>query len=266
LYSATGVKVEVGYDNSTYFINKSFTLSYYLAGNTFTFFHDYYPNRYMVRRQSIIAVSSKLINAVLPFNYSSNHFIMNQVNKGVYENVDTIDVDNPLTQTSPAYSFYIVPVIAARTTRTELLDLKIQTDCVKAVLKGIGTEERYQKEHPTTILVFNTYQSTPIITLVPTTDLSTFFSSNTRLIKGMWTFSKLKDWLATNVYNSGQAFIIDYSKLDVSKIDLNKPTYNITPLVDQWFAVKITYANLDLQLPKEFRILQVEFSLLPVSR
>jgi hypothetical protein len=220
----------------------------------------------MVRRQSIIAVSSKLVNAVLPFNYSSNHFIMNQVNKGVYENVDTIDVDNPLTQTSPAYSFYIVPVIAARTTRTELLDLKIQTDCVKAVLKGIGTEERYQKEHPTTILVFNTYQSTPIITLVPTTDLSTFFSSNTRLIKGMWTFSKLKDWLATNVYNSGQAFIIDYSKLDVSKIDLNKPTYNITPLVDQWFAVKITYANLDLQLPKEFRILQVEFSLLPVSR
>jgi len=265
-YTPIGLKLEVGYDNTNFFKNKSFTLSYDLASNTFTYFHDYFPIRYMVRRQSIIAVSSKLVNNVLPFNFSSNHFIMNQVNKGVYENTVNIDVDNPVLETAQPYTFYIVPVIALRTVRAQLLDLKFQTDCVKSVLKSLGNEERYYKEPPSTILVFNSFQSTPVIPLVPTTGPSTLFSSNIRLIKGMWNFNKIKDWLSKETFDTNAAFITDYSNLVNSEIDLNKPKQNITPLTDQWFAVKLSYINLDLQNPKEFRILQLEFSLLPVTR
>ena len=261
-------KIEIGYDNSLYFNNKSFTLSYDLTNNTFTYFHDYYPIRYMVKRQSIIAVSNKLMLNVLPFPYSSNHFLMNQDNKGIYENTSIINVDTtPVLETAVPYNFEVVPIIALKTVRVQLLDLKFQTDSMLSELKSLGSEGRYQNTPPTTLLVFNSYQSTPINTLVPLTNPSNAFSSNIRLIKGLWNFNKLKDWLRTDVYNSGQPFITNFSILDVSKIDLNKSKQNITPLVDQWFAVKLSYNNaLDLQKSKEFRILQLEFSILPVSR
>jgi hypothetical protein len=276
LYSPLGTKVEVGYDNTTYFINKSFTISYDISNKVFTYFHDYFPIRYMVRRQSLIAVSNKIIetdNSISPpiinfsFIYSSNHFIMNQDNKGIYENTVITDVDNPVSETATPYEFSITPVIGFKTNRVQLVNLSFQTDSILSELKGLGAEGRYQNTPPTTILVFNSYQSTPIQNTVVLLSPSNLFSSNIRLIKGLWNFNKLKDWLAINVFNSGQPFITEFSKLDTSKIDLNKPKSQITPLVDQWFAIKLSYNNaLNLQKSKEFRILHIEISILPVTR
>jgi hypothetical protein len=95
--------------------------------------------------------------------------------------------------------------------------------------------------------------------------MANYFTYNTRNIKGIWHFNKIYDMLATSNYNSGVPFINNFSELDSTKIDSAKSFYNKLPLIDQWFAVKIIYTN-SLQNTKEFRILQVDISALPVQR
>ena len=258
---------EISDTDTTYFKQLGWTVAYEIANKSFTFFQDYVPNKYFSTRFDIFA-SCLCISATALASVDSRIFIMNQENFGVYSNTVNLNVDSPVTETAAPFPFFIMPVFGFDKQSYQLLDARFQTDVLDTA-STLGTQARYQNEPPTSILVFNSYQSTPVVTLVPFgTNPANFFTYNTRNIKGVWYFNnKLNNWLADNIFNTGAAFITNFSNLDVSKIDAAKPKFNVLPLIDQWFAIKILYNNQIVGgKSKEFRILHVDILATPVNR
>jgi hypothetical protein len=259
----TNTITEIAEDNSSYFKNLSWTLVYEFQSSAFTFFQDYLPNRFMSARFNSFCSVNKPLGPSK--SYISRLFIMNQPNKGIYDNTTKINIDSVSAETATPYDFYVVPVFSFGKESLQLIALNLVTDIV-STNKLIGSTGSYSHETISKLLAFNSYQSTDIINIVPfSNNMVNYFNYNIRKVKSSWNFDKFFDLLATSVYNSGQPFINNYSELDTSKIDVSKPFYTKLPLIDNWVAVKIIYTN-SLQNTKEIRILQLNISVLPTTR
>ncbi len=259
----TGGITEITEADSPYFTDLSWTMVYEINSKAFTFFQSYLPNKFINSRFKSIAIHTKPVGEYK--SCVSRAFLMNQLNKGVYDNTVNIDVDSPVTETATPYDFYIVPVFGAGKNSIELINVQLQNEVVDAT-ELLGSIATYPQETASHILVFNSYQSTDVTELIPFgNNSSNYFLYNIRNIKGVWMFNRIYDLLNSANYNSGVPFINNFSELDSTKLDLAKAFYNKLPLIDQWIAVKIIYTN-SLQNTKEFRILQVNISALPVQR
>lgn len=256
-------RAEISNSNTTYFNQLGWTVVYEIDRKAFTFFQDYVPNKYYNSRFNTFALVN--VESSSPFNSMfSRVFKMNQSNYGIYSNTVNVNVDNPITETATPASFFIMPVFGFDKIPAEIAEVRFQSDVLDRTLP-LGNQARWQREPATSILLFNTYQSTQVVTLVPFgNNPASYFTYNVTDVKGNWVFNKIKNWLADNIFNTGVPFITDFSTLDVTKIDVNKPKYNVLPLIDQWVAVKILYNNqIVAGKSKEFRILHVDISAIP---
>jgi hypothetical protein len=254
---------EITEASTAYFKDLSWTLVYEIDSKAFTFFQSYTPNKFMNARFDSFAFVTKQL---APYQSAiSRLFLMNQPNKGLYDNTVNVDIDNPVTETGVPYDFYIVPVFGFGKKTGELINVQLQNEVVDTN-ELLGSIATYPQQTASAVLVFNSFQSTDVTDLIPFgNDMANYFLYNIRNIKGIWHFNKIYDLLDTANYNSGVPFINNFSELDSSKLNLAKAFYNKLPLIDTWFAVKIIYTN-SLQNTKEFRILQVDISALPVQR
>lgn len=246
-FISTDGYIEITFENSTYFKNKSFTLSFDLDAKRFTYFHDYFPNKIFNSRISIFCFKEK--DPIAGESQDNRLFILNQDNKGIYDNTTIIDVDNGSESAVP-FSFYVVPVInhskaTMKATNVSWITRVFTNDNGQPV---VLPQETFDK-----ILAFNSYQATTIIDLT-NFNFGSYFNSNVRNIKNEWFFNKLRDQLYSAIYNTGYAFITDYSVLNpADSIDVNKPFEETRPLEDKWLAVKLEYTNTS---QKEIHLLQ----------
>jgi hypothetical protein len=242
---------EITFDNVTYFINKGFTISYDLDAKKFTFFHDYYPNKYFNSRTEIFCFKEKQTSV----SQDNRIFKLNQSNKGIYDNTTIINVDSG-TESATPYPFYIVPVINHNSDTFQAINLSWITRVFNNS-GGLLPQETFTK-----VLAFTSYQSTPDTNVV-IFNFTNYFDANTRNIKNEWFYNKLRDYLVDTNYNSGVPFINNYSELNSSLIDVSKSFEKIRPLEDKWLAVKFTYDNIN---QNEIHILQISAIITPINR
>lgn len=250
--------IDVPFENSTYFINNCFTVSYDVNNKAFTYFHDYHPNKLFNARNKIFCFKEKQSNSRVSAN---RLFIMNQDNKGIYDNTSIIDIDQVnQNEASTPYPFFVTLNVNKGDIAKEFKNISWLTSVVN---KNGGN---YPQETFDKIACFTSYQTTGLTTLVPFS-FDTYFESNIRNIKNKWFFNRLRDYLNKNNYNSGEPFLLDYSTIDTSKLDLTKPIEELAHLIDYWMIVKLQYDNtISLNNQKEIRILQIDSDFLPVPR
>lgn len=254
------LQVEATWDDTNYFTNTGFTLSFDLTNNTFAFFHDYAPDFIFSTRVNVLSFKRKLTTTL--YSNIGRMYIHNQDNKGVFYNTTITNVDAGQTESATPYASYITMAINNKKDSIQVTNVSWITD----VINSNGANDKSKTFDK--ILCFNSYQSTPELNLTPF-NFSTYFASNCRLIKSAWFFNKLKNMLRATIATSpspAQPFIINYSQLNntISPIDLNKPMHLIHPLTDYYLIVKLVYNNLDMS--SEIRILQVNSEFVPVKR
>jgi hypothetical protein len=254
---------EVSWDNTSYFVNKGFTVSFDLASNVFTFFHDYFPDRLFNNRLHFFAVKKKALASGK--SNTSRVFFGNSGHKGVYDNTSIIDVDGSQTQSATPFAFYIAPIFNGGLGEKKFFNTQWITEVYN------NNNFLLRDKTFTSLLAFNQHQCTGNKTLVPF-DFDNYFNSNIRLIKSHWNFNTLRDMLRLDIStnpNPPVPFIVNYSELNeaITPIDLTKEIQTQRPFISNWLCIKYIYNNEIVDnYSKEFRILATVSEFLPTER
>lgn len=189
-------------------IDKSFTLSFSVAGNGWVFYHDYIPDFYLHTRENL-------------FNIKNNvHYKNNDGPPGVYHG-------------STPKSFFIDVIFPADT------DVLIEhINWVTEVLNQRSTDQMFSTL--THITIWNSYQYTGRI------ELSQLWESlqykNIRRTKGEWSMNDFRDILKENAGDFLSDIFSNYS-LDQTKVEPFPTWYGQAPLQDRWHCIRFEYDN-----------------------
>lgn len=254
---------EIPWEDTVYFKNEGFTISFDLANKVFTFFHDYFPDRLYNLRGSFYAVKNKPLSGNK--STTSRVFKCNYGKKGIYDNTSIVDIDGSQIELATPFKFYIVPVFNLKGYEKHFFNLQWLTE--------VYNHNNYllKDKTITSLLAFNDYQCTGEKIIVPF-DFNNYFESNARLIKTHWSFNDLRDMLRLDIStnpNPPVPFIVNYSELNnaITPINNNKPFETQRPLISNWLAVKFSYDNEIVDNnSKEIRILEAVSEFVPTGR
>lgn len=203
--------------------DKSFTLSYSMLGNSWVFFHDYYPDMYIHTHQYLYSLKD------------SQFFKHHEGPPGVY--YDGIPK-----------SFFIDLVFTSEVRRTLGM---VTSDYFKAsgdmILESVqwvtefldnNTDQQYKTL--THISIWDSIQHTGRISLDQIfTDLQ---YKQMRRTQGNWSMNDFRDVLQSD----GTPFLLDLFnnyQLDPTKVPPYTPWYNRKVIQDQWFTVRFEFDN-----------------------
>lgn len=216
-------------------VDYSFTLSYEVSEDKWSFYHDYYPNYYFHTRNKIYNLLGKRI------------YEMNAGPRGVYHGNST------------PYPFFFDAVFSGN--ESLVLNSVIWNSEVQSGGNTVADDDMpsLYNETITAITVWNNYQCTGRIDLKEKTPL---LESNNRNSELTWSFNDFRDIVKTQ----GAKFLdslFENFKVTESAIDRNLPWYNKRLIEGMYFIVRfefnnlndkqITMYNVDLNASKSFR-------------
>jgi len=220
--------------DSTFFDDNSFTLSYSFDYNCWAFFHDYTPNYLFRLRNNILLSVAKPIYSTPVLNDYTNKFYQhnNSLCKAIYYNYDIVDE----IQAATPYTSYIIPVFNDIT--TFLTQSILWISYVQENDKNIMKNESFDL-----ILLWNTNQCSGDTNLVIYTNINDWYGSNLRKVKENWIFSQFK-----NLVDDEQLeFIQGGNGTEITTISGNinssKEIQFKNRFCDKWLAVKLVYNN-----------------------
>lgn len=192
-------------------IERSFTLSYSVAGESWVFFHDYFPDFYIAAREDLYSLKDNLI----------------------YKHHDGQPGRYYQDPTLPPYSFFIDVVFSA-----ESFMLLETINWITEYLNANDTESRFTTlSH---ISVWNGTQHTGRISLSQIWDGLSY--DNIRNTQGEWNLNKFRDVLADNVGDFLQDIFHNYA-LDPSKVNNSPVWYEQLLMEDKWFCIRFEFDN-----------------------
>lgn len=189
--------------------NRSFTMSYSVAGQSWVFFHDYFPDMYLHTREKLYVAKDTalmLTNAGAPGKYLNQAVI-----KPFF--IDVI---------FPAAGEIILETV---NWMTEFLDATTGVDDYFANLTHIS--------------IWDSHQHTGKISLA---DVPPTMIQDVRKTGGQWSFDKFRDILTVKGPQFLFTIFADY-RLDSTKADTLKAWYDKELLTDKWFCVRFEFDN-----------------------
>ena len=259
---STGNPTLIELTNTTYFINKSFTMSYSFIDNDWSSFHDYYPDFLITTRNILTSFKSIVVNGIQQSRIFKHN---NLLNRGIYYNTTKLDIDDATPEAATPFSSYWIPVFNKASRASKLF---FSISWIARVFK-LPNNTFIQNETFDSIHAWNNFQSTnetPLIVYSYNDD-----TSNTRQSKGTWFFNKLRDLLRLDIFtnpNPPLPFIKDY-KLNSSNtpIDTTKEFQTKRALIDKYLAIKLLYNNkISSNLQNEIQVIDIDTNVQPVER
>lgn len=206
--------------------DKSFTLSYSIAGEAWVFFHDYMPDMFIHTRDKLF--SSK----------SSKIFQHHQGAPGVYYDgvakpffIDIIFKYNSSYQEAVESRYNDIPF------RTERDILVESIEWVTEYLDVNNQDQMF--DTLTHISIWNATQHTGRIVL---SEIFEDLFAQTRRTKGKWSFNDFRNI----VVSKGTQFLFDIFHnyaLDVTQTDTSLPWYDKAQIQDKWICVRFEFDN-----------------------
>ena len=220
--------------DSTFFDDNSFTLSYSFDYGCWAFFHDYTPNYLFRLRNNILLSVARPIYSTPVLNDYTNKFYQHNNNlcKAIYYNHDIVDG----IQMGTPYKSYIIPVF--NDINTFLTQSILWISYVQENDKNIMKNESFDL-----ILLWNTNQCSGDTNLVVYTNINDWYGSNLRKVKENWIFSQFK-----NLVDDEQLeFIQGGNGTEITTISGNissiKEIQFKNRFCDKWLAIKLVYNN-----------------------
>ncbi len=194
----------------TEIIDKSFTLSYSVAGNSWVFFHDYLPDYYIHTRENLYTIKDNVTfkhNSGLP---------------GIY-----------YSSAAEPKPFFIDIVFASD------VDILLEhINWITELLNAKSTDQQFSTL--THISAWNSYQHSRRI------ELSQIWAdlkyTNIRKTKGEWSLNDFRDVLMENPGDFLNDIFHNYM-LDPTKVEVNPTWYGQAPLQDKWFCIRFEFDN-----------------------
>lgn len=189
-------------------VDRSFTISYSVAGDGWVFYHDYLPDFYINSRESLFSLNKNI------------HFKHHEGPAGVF-------YDN-----TPK-PFFIDMIFAT--------DSDILLENVTWVTEFLNKQETDSTFGTLThISIWNSTQHSGRIPLEQV--FTNLHFDNIRRTKGSWNLNDFRNILLNNPGDFLKSIFENYS-LDTAKVDQNKSWYNKMPLQDKWFCIRFEYDN-----------------------
>lgn len=212
--------------------DNSFTLSYSIDIGNWVSYHDYLPKLMFHNRVGLYSLFNNSI-------YRHN----NEQVKGIFYN-NTI------------YPTYIIPTFNEPST---VVKYTFNIRWKSEIHKLDGSNQR--EETLTHIFIWNSYQATNEVRLIPTKNLL-YNTYNTRKSAGIWRYNKFRDLVINNLQN----FVLNDKPIQ-SNIDINKPFQDKRRFIDHWLNVKFIYDNQPIDgQQRNMYLYEVDVEIKPVER
>jgi len=275
-------------NDTTYFDNKSFTLSYSLEYDCWAYFHDYIPDcLFRLRNNILLSLSSESSESAYSdtkIGYSKLFLHNNPLNKGIYYNYELVDN----AQLATPYTSFVTPIFNSNMFGIQNPSSPLNNRYLGYILHSILWES-YLKETAENndnfpliyktfdrILLWNSLQSSGIVDLIPfdsiaPNPLTDIYNSNVRRKKQKWQFNNFNNLVidTNNAFiqggDNGNSYDIVTANIDTVN---QKEFFQKSKICDNWTAVKLIYDNKiadDLITQYELLFTNIEMVVLPLK-
>jgi len=194
-------------------VDKSFTMSYSIEGQSWVFFHDFIPDFYYHTREQLWSLNEQRL-----YKHNSGPY-------GIYYDMNK------------RKSFFI-DVIFQATTELILETVQWITEVINE--SADNSENELEWNTLTHISIWNSQQHTGRIALKDVFENLQYETS--RRTQGQWSFDRFRNILQ----DRGVKFLLDIFNdyaLDQTKVDLNKPWYETEIIEDKYFVIRFEFDN-----------------------